>query len=253
MKKSSINVTFNMDNINTPKRSNSSISSFQYIHDLEKKVSELQSELSSKNSLIDYLFELNSEIHNKKLLEQKKLELPPIVIPDFKKLNILVESPTTTVSSTHSTPRSTPSTSPRYFSPKHSPRHIDWHNKMKKHYRSPRSNICGICLSSMDIINTTNSDESELEVKSSSEYCCNINKNVIILKCKHKFHHSCMAKWIKKKENTKITCPLCRSELSITDIYHKRKILNSDTSCYTYQTNTLDLKFCDNCQIIHLN
>lgn len=40
--------------------------------------------------------------------------------------------------------------------------------------------------------------------------CSESIDNFVELKCKHKFHHNCLIKWLSQK---KTTCPLCRSEL----------------------------------------
>ena len=38
----------------------------------------------------------------------------------------------------------------------------------------------------------------------------NKKKNISILKCKHKFHSVCIAKWCREKYKGEITCPECR-------------------------------------------
>jgi hypothetical protein len=74
-----------------------------------------------------------------------------------------------------------------------------------------KENICSICLE------TIISNDSETEIHS----------NVVLLKCNHTFHKTCITTWlnIKQSFDKKINdCPLCRNKVKIDKVYSIQQV-----------------------------
>ena len=53
-----------------------------------------------------------------------------------------------------------------------------------------------------------------------------LDNNICVLSCGHKYHYDCLTNWIKKKENLSNICCLCEKRCEVIDIISHQNNIN---------------------------